>query len=151
MHAACAEPLHVRDQMGGATKKPRDVCPRVERDSEEIRAIMARFFARELLAVTNNGKKAVATHELPLARIKRIMKQDSCVPQPRMISADAIPMMAHAATLLVRLISHIAWEVSTKPAQRNTLQHKDIIAALESASQFDFLIDIIDMFDESEV
>ena len=136
--------------MQGPASKARMVYQSVERDSDEIRVIISRFFARELLAVTNNPRQAISTDELPLARIKRIMKQDSCVPQPRMISADAIPLMAHAVQLLVRLVSHIAWDVSTQPAQRNTLQLKDIIAALESSSQFDFLIDIVDMFQDSK-
>ena len=43
------------------------------RDSDEVNAILANFFARKLLAVTTNAPRAIAIDEIPLARVKRIM------------------------------------------------------------------------------
>ena len=117
------------------------------RDSDEVNAILANFFARKLLAVTTNAPRAIAIDEIPLARVKRIMKQDSCDPHPRMISAEAIPLMAFAVQLFIGSLTDLAWKISTQRAKRNTLQLKDLKAAVYASSQFDFLLDVIDAFE----
>jgi len=117
------------------------------RNTEEVNKLLERYFAyRRALAVQN--PKAIKVDELPLARIKRIMKQDSCDPHPRMISAGAVPFMAFAAQNFIGCITDLAWEISTKKCKRNTLQVKDLKAAVYASSHFDFLIDVIDAFDE---
>jgi hypothetical protein len=60
------------------------------RDSDEVKAMMAQLFAQQMLAVMNRTQGAIAIDQLPLARIKRIMKQDSCNPQPRQVSAHTV-------------------------------------------------------------
>jgi hypothetical protein len=65
------------------------------RDSDEVKAMMAQLFAQQMLAVMNRTQGAIAIDQLPLARIKRIMKQDSCNPQPRQVSAHTVPFMAY--------------------------------------------------------
>ena len=103
---------------------------------------MTNFFAEKLLTLTRN--KVLLCDELPLARIKRIMKQDSCDSRPRMVSADAIPLMTYATQLFIELIAKLAWQHSTKPHMRNTLQAKDLVAAVNNSIMFDFLLDVID-------
>ena len=110
----------------------------------DVDALIASYFARSLHTVTSEAPGAFETEELPLARIKRIMKQDSCDPFPRMISADAVPFMAFAVKLLIGVLTTLAWKTSTQRSKRNTLQLKDLKEAAASSSKFDFLIDTID-------
>ena len=110
----------------------------------DVDALIASYFARSLHTVTSEAPGAFETEELPLARIKRIMKQDSCDPFPRMISADAVPFMAFAVKLFIGVLTTLAWKTSTQRSKRNTLQLKDLKGAAASSSKFDFLIDTID-------
>ena len=91
-------------------------------------------------------KTILGIDELPLARIKRIMKMESCDPAPRQISADVLPLMAYAGKLFVGLVTTLAWQ-NTLYEGRNTLQYKDIKAAILSSKIFDYQIDVIDAFD----
>ena len=117
---------------------------------EELEAFVAGHVAQKLQElIMRNPRKNVATH-LPLARIKRIMKQDSCDPHPRMISADAVPYMALATQVFIGLVTKLAWSFFTQKAKRNTLQLKDLKDAVGSMIQFDFLIDTLDEFDEKK-
>ena len=76
----------------------------------------------------------------------RIMKMESCDPAPRQISADVLPLMAYAGKLFVGLVTTLAWQ-NTLYEGRNTLQYKDIKAAILSSKIFDYQIDVIDAFD----
>lgn len=97
---------------------------------------------------SNHKKQAI--EEVPLARIKRIMKQDSCEPPPRMVSVAAILTMAHVSLEFTRLLTSIAWTFYAKEDKRNTLQAKDLHDAVYSSQCFDFLVDVLDMFDEAQ-
>lgn len=118
-----------------------------DRDDEQVNALIASFFAQKLHGVVTDPKRVIATEELPLARIKRIMKQDSCDPHPRMVCADTIPFMAFAAQLFIAHVTSLAWKLSTQRAKRNTLQLKDLKEAVASSMKFDFLIDVVDAFE----
>ena len=74
------------------------------------------------------------------------MKMESCDPSPRQISADVLPLMAYAGKLFVGLLTTLAWQ-NTLYEKRNTLQCKDIKAAILSSKIFDYQIDVIDRFD----
>jgi histone H3/H4 len=97
---------------------------------------------------SNNKKQAI--DEVPLARIKRIMKQDSCEPPPRMVSVAAILTMAHVSLEFTRLLTSIAWTFYAKEDRRNTLQAKDLHDAVYGSQCFDFLVDVLDMFDQAQ-
>ncbi|XP_074642829.1 nuclear transcription factor Y subunit gamma-like isoform X2 [Tubulanus polymorphus] len=79
------------------------------------------------------------TQELPLARIKKIMKLDEDV---KMISAEAPVLFAKAAEIFISELSLRAW-VHTEDNKRRTLQRNDIAMAITKFDQFDFLIDIV--------
>eukprot|EP01006_Ploeotia_vitrea_P005420 TRINITY_DN117368_c0_g1_i1.p1 TRINITY_DN117368_c0_g1~~TRINITY_DN117368_c0_g1_i1.p1 ORF type:complete len:133 (+),score=9.99 TRINITY_DN117368_c0_g1_i1:30-428(+) len=74
-------------------------------------------------------------NDLPLARIKRIMKSDEDV---RMISAEAPVLFAKACEMFVLEISLRAWYASEK-AKRKTMQREDIDYAISQTEIFDFL------------
>ena len=86
----------------------------------DVDALIASYFARSLHTVISEAPGAFETEELPLARIKRIMKQDSCDPFPRMISADAVPFMAFAVKLLIGVLTTLAWKTSTQRSKTST-------------------------------
>eukprot|EP01102_Stenamoeba_stenopodia_P022597 TRINITY_DN9498_c0_g3_i1.p1 TRINITY_DN9498_c0_g3~~TRINITY_DN9498_c0_g3_i1.p1 ORF type:complete len:227 (-),score=47.44 TRINITY_DN9498_c0_g3_i1:80-760(-) len=78
-------------------------------------------------------------HQLPLARIKKIMKSDEDV---RMISADAPVLFAKACEMFILELTLRAW-IHTDDNRRKTLQRSDIAMAITKTDIFDFLIDIV--------
>lgn len=80
------------------------------------------------------------THnDLPLARIKRIMKSDEDV---RMISAEAPVLFAKACELFILELTVRSWSFS-QHHKRRTLQKEDIKEAIQRTDIFDFLVDVI--------
>lgn len=77
--------------------------------------------------------------ELPLARIKKIMKLDDEV---KMISAEAPIIFAKAAEIFIQELTIRAW-IHTEENKRRTLQRNDTALAISKFDQFDFLIDIV--------
>ncbi|EFJ36761.1 hypothetical protein SELMODRAFT_77573, partial [Selaginella moellendorffii] len=79
------------------------------------------------------------THQLPLARIKKIMKADEDV---KMISAEAPVLFAKACELFILELTFRAW-MHTEENKRRTLQRNDVAGAISRADIFDFLVDIV--------
>ena len=78
-------------------------------------------------------------NDLPLARIKRIMKSDEDV---RMISAEAPVLFAKACELFILELTLRSWNFS-QHHKRRTLQKEDIREAIQRTDIFDFLVDVI--------
>jgi nuclear transcription factor Y gamma len=78
-------------------------------------------------------------HQLPLARIKKVMKAD---PEVKMISAEAPIIFAKACETFITELTMRAW-IHAEENKRRTLQRSDIAAALSKSDMFDFLIDIV--------
>jgi len=85
------------------------------------------------------GNAGLKHQELPLARIKKIMKLDEDV---KMISAEAPVLFAKAAEIFIHELTMRAW-IHTEDNKRRTLQRNDIAMAITKYDQFDFLIDIV--------
>lgn len=81
----------------------------------------------------------VKQFELPLARIKKIMKLDEDV---KMISAEAPALFSKAAEFFITELTMRAW-IHTEDNKRRTLQKNDVAMAASKYDQFDFLIDIV--------
>jgi nuclear transcription factor Y gamma len=79
------------------------------------------------------------THQLPLARIKKIMKADEDV---RMRSAEAPVLFAKACEMFILELTLRSW-IHTEENKRRTLQKNDIAAAITRTDIFDFLVDIV--------
>ncbi|KAJ5677462.1 uncharacterized protein N7477_003095 [Penicillium maclennaniae] len=77
-------------------------------------------------------------HQLPLARIKKVMKAD---PEVKMISAEAPILFAKGCDIFITELTMRAW-IHAEDNKRRTLQRSDIAAALSKSDMFDFLIDI---------
>lgn len=78
-------------------------------------------------------------NDLPLARIKRIMKSDEDV---RMISAEAPVLFAKACEMFILELTLRSWSYSERN-KRRTLQKEDIQTAIRNTDIFDFLVDVI--------
>merc|ERR1712137_1368499 len=92
----------------------------------------------EIAAETKNATD-FKTYQLPLARIKKIMKADKDV---KMISQEAPILFAKACEIFIRELTLRAW-LQTEENKRKTLQRNDIAAAISKTDMFDFLIDIV--------
>ncbi|KAM3139556.1 hypothetical protein pb186bvf_008392 [Paramecium bursaria] len=78
-------------------------------------------------------------HQLPLARVKKIMKSDEDV---RMIAQEAPVLFAKACEIFIIELTHRAWQF-TEESKRRTLQKSDIATCIYNTEIFDFLMDII--------
>lgn len=78
-------------------------------------------------------------HQLPLARIKKVMKTDEDV---KMISAEVPILFAKGCDIFITELSMRAW-IHAEENKRRTLQKSDIAAALTKSDMFDFLIDVV--------
>lgn len=106
----------------------------------EAQQLMSTFWQRTTDDIKKLGpENDFKQQELPLARIKKIMKLDDDV---KMISAEAPVLFAKAAEIFITELSLRAW-VHTEDNKRRTLQRNDIAMAITKFDQFDFLIDIV--------
>lgn len=96
------------------------------------------FWQEQLLEIQQK-KLDFKFHQLPLTRIKKVMKTDQDV---KMISAEAPILFSKGCDLFVTELTLRAWEYAVKN-KRRTLQRSDIAAALAKSDMFDFLIDIV--------
>lgn len=84
-------------------------------------------------------------HQLPLARIKKVMKAD---PEVKMISAEAPILFAKGCDIFITELTMRAW-IHAEENKRRTLQRSDIASALAKSDMFDFLIDIVPREDQT--
>ncbi|KAL0234881.1 hypothetical protein GEMRC1_001466 [Eukaryota sp. GEM-RC1] len=77
--------------------------------------------------------------DLPLARIKRIIKAD---PDVKNVASDAVNVMSYAAVLFAETLSKESFKY-TSDAKRKTLQYVDVAKACKDIDQFDFLHEIV--------
>lgn len=82
-------------------------------------------------------------NDLPLTRIKNIMKSDEDV---RMIRAEAPRLLAKACELFILELTIRSWAFSEKNKRRN-LHKEDVQAAVRNTDIFDFLDGIINTTD----
>ncbi|OMJ74743.1 hypothetical protein SteCoe_26253 [Stentor coeruleus] len=90
----------------------------------------------EIKKLTSNEFK---NHQLPLARVKKIMKTDEDV---KMISSETPALFAKACELFILEITRRSW-VYTEENKRRTLQKSDISDSIHNTLIFDFLIDVV--------
>lgn len=86
------------------------------------------------------------TQQLPLARIKKIMKADEDV---RMISAEAPVLFAKACEFFILEMTLRSWNVAEE-YKRKTLQRSDVAAAIRRTEVWDFLLDQIPLDENAE-
>ncbi|AED95950.1 Nuclear transcription factor Y subunit C-6 [Arabidopsis thaliana] len=77
--------------------------------------------------------------QLPLARIKKIMKAD---PDVHMVSAEAPIIFAKACEMFIVDLTMRSW-LKAEENKRHTLQKSDISNAVASSFTYDFLLDVV--------
>lgn len=77
--------------------------------------------------------------QLPLARIKKVMKSDD---QVKMISAEAPILFARACEIFISDLTCRAFLIAEEH-KRRTIQRSDVTGAIGRSDLFDFLIDIV--------
>ncbi|XP_069752018.1 nuclear transcription factor Y subunit gamma isoform X2 [Narcine bancroftii] len=107
--------------------------------NSEAQHSLQTFWPRVMEEIRNLTPNDFKMQDLPLARIKKIMKLDEDV---KMISAEAPVLFAKAAQIFINELSLRAW-IHTEDNKRRTLQRNDIAMAITKFDQFDFLIDIV--------
>ncbi|XP_032901396.1 nuclear transcription factor Y subunit gamma isoform X1 [Amblyraja radiata] len=107
--------------------------------NSEAQHLLQTFWPRVMEEIRNLTPNDFKMQDLPLARIKKIMKLDEDV---KMISAEAPVLFAKAAQIFITELSLRAW-IHTEDNKRRTLQRNDIAMAITKFDQFDFLIDIV--------
>ena len=125
---------------------------KILKDSVHIEAFLSDYFTRHRNDMLLNGSQELAdvVSNLPLTRVKRIMKMDACEERPRMIAANVLPIMAVAVQLFIGSVTTLAWQESRSSRKRKTLQACDIVAAVQASSRFDFLCDVVSDFQASQ-
>ncbi|KAJ5882192.1 uncharacterized protein N7529_000864 [Penicillium soppii] len=94
---------------------------------------------QHVISHLENDNHDYKIHQLPLARIKKVMKAD---PEVKMISAEAPILFAKGCDIFITELTMRAW-IHAEDNKRRTLQRSDIAAALSKSDMFDFLIDIV--------
>jgi nuclear transcription factor Y gamma len=102
------------------------------------RDIMVKYWQDTINSIEHDDHK-FKIHQLPLARIKKVMKADEDV---RMISAEAPILFAKGCDIFITELTMRAW-IHAEENKRRTLQRSDIANALQKSDMFDFLIDIV--------
>ncbi|RXK35821.1 hypothetical protein M231_06915 [Tremella mesenterica] len=98
---------------------------------QDLHAFLEMFWARWTEEMERD-EPDFRVYNLPLARIKKVMKSDEEV---KMISAEVPVMFAKAC-------EGRAWLIA-ESNKRRTLQKSDVAAAIAHSDMFDFLIDIV--------
>ncbi|CAN6601295.1 hypothetical protein TRVA0_001S10154 [Trichomonascus vanleenenianus] len=102
------------------------------------RDIMMQYWQETINSIEHDDHK-FKIHQLPLARIKKVMKADEDV---KMISAEAPILFAKGCDIFITELTMRAW-IHAEDNKRRTLQRSDIANALQKSDMFDFLIDIV--------
>mmetsp|Transcript_4778 Transcript_4778/g.13774 ORF Transcript_4778/g.13774 Transcript_4778/m.13774 type:complete len:192 (-) Transcript_4778:64-639(-) len=96
---------------------------------------------------SGTGLSEFKTAQLPLARIKKIMKSDEDV---RMISSETPVLFSKACEFFIVELTLRAWHVA-QANNRKTLTKADVAAAVASNEIWDFLADTVPQEDGSEL
>lgn len=127
-----AEAAAAQEQPGGAFNNVGQGLTGNHRD-------MMMQYWQETINLIEHDDHDFKNHQLPLARIKKVMKTDEDV---RMISAEAPILFAKGCDIFITELTMRAW-IHAEENKRRTLQKSDIAAALAKSDMFDFLIDVV--------
>ena len=114
---------------------------RLRIESDEEKGELREFWRREMEEIGGLDSREVRSKsrgDLPLARVKKIMKAD----ETKMVSAEAVVVMGKACEMMMKELSVKAW-IRTREGKRRTLQNKDIGSGLSESEVFDFLVDVL--------
>ncbi|AES66785.1 putative transcription factor Hap3/NF-YB family [Medicago truncatula] len=97
--------------------------------------------------ILNGGIGRTGPHSLPLARIKKIMKNSS--EDVKMISGVAPIVFSKACELFIEELTRRSW-IMAIDAKRRTLNKEDVASAVIATDIFDFLITLVSNSDSTD-
>lgn len=106
---------------------------------EDIEAALNQLIQNQSEEIKRMPPNELKNHQLPLARVKKIMKTDEDV---KMISSETPVLFAKACEMFILEITRRSW-VYTEENKRRTLQKSDISDSIMHTAIFDFLEDVI--------
>ncbi|CAJ0596238.1 unnamed protein product [Cylicocyclus nassatus] len=111
----------------------------------DVTKMVRDFWPSQIRRIEHMSENEMREHckhmELPMARVKKVMRLDDEV-RAQMISSDAPLLLAAASEMFIQEITLRAWQL-VEEGRRKTLQKSDIAAAASRFEHFDFLIDIV--------
>ena len=131
----------LKSEFSNAESAPVEIDP--AQHEAHLQTLLADFWSKqdtEMEDLVIGTEQDFKNHnDLPLARIKRIMKSDEDV---RMISAEAPVLFAKACEMFILELTLRSWCYSEQ-SKRRTLQKEDIQTAIKKTEIFDFLVDVV--------
>ncbi|CAG9326688.1 unnamed protein product [Blepharisma stoltei] len=110
-----------------------------EQADNSLEVSVNKLIKSQLDEIVTSDLSKLNHHEIPLARVKKIMKADEDV---KMINAETPAIFGKACELFIIELTHRAW-VHTEESKRRTLQRSDIIMCIFKTDIFDFMQEII--------
>ncbi|KAI9002323.1 histone-fold-containing protein [Gaertneriomyces semiglobifer] len=101
--------------------------------NQQVQEIMQAFWQQQIHDI-ETGPLDFKFHQLPLARVKKVMKTDEDV---KMISAEAPMLFSKACEIFILELTMRAW-IHTEEHKRRTLQKSDVATAVSKADMYDF-------------
>ncbi|KAF7819969.1 Nuclear transcription factor Y subunit C-2 [Senna tora] len=108
------------------------------RQEEDKNKALEMFWKQQMYEI-QNAEAIRGQNQLPLARIKRIMKSDSDV---KMVSAETPILLSKACEMFIQEMSLRAW-MRTEENKRRTIQRHDVAESIHDTKLYDFLTDVI--------
>ncbi|KAD6453537.1 hypothetical protein E3N88_08242 [Mikania micrantha] len=98
--------------------------------------------AKKYSGILSGGgiSKRNGPHLLPLARIKKIMKNSSV--DVKMISGEAPLVFSKACELFIEELTRRSWNMTIQ-GKRRTIHKEDVACAIAATDVFDFLVDLV--------
>lgn len=101
------------------------------------------FWNDQLNEIAQMSSEDLKIHNLPIARIKKIMKDEAEIKDNKhMIGSETPIVLAKACELFIMELTLYAWKCAQE-GRRKTLQRRDVISAVCKNDAYDFLIDLI--------
>lgn len=94
---------------------------------------------RKDLERLQNDPTLAKNTQIPLARIKKIMKIDENV---KMISGEVPALLSKVTEYFILQLGYRSW-IYTERNKRRTMQKSDIVDAVNEHDDYDFLIDVL--------
>ncbi|TIA81209.1 hypothetical protein E3P89_02155 [Wallemia ichthyophaga] len=124
------------------------------RSGQTLDEFLSSFWTSHLREIENEDSD-FKKHDLPLARIKKVMKSDPCELSGLLLkvfkpfeSGETPILFSKACEIFISELTCRAWLVA-ESNKRRTLQRSDVAGAVELSDQFDFLIDILPRGEEA--
>ncbi|WKX88795.1 hypothetical protein Q1695_008432 [Nippostrongylus brasiliensis] len=150
------EQMHLPDQATVSASgyvPPRMQVPQKRAPLYDVTKAVRDFWPSQMRKIEHMSESEMRDHckhmELPMARVKKVMRIDDDV-RSQMISSDAPLLLAAASEMFIQEITLRAWQL-VEEGRRKTLQKSDIAAAASRFEHFDFLIDIVPREDSKKM